>query len=60
MTVQIPSRVPWPLHRVATSGHYPDGLATIASAWTLVDLVDAWEVADALDAAKLRAARGET
>lgn len=52
MTVTIPSRIPWPLHRVATSGYYPDGLHTITNAWTLADVVDAWEVCDALDSAK--------
>lgn len=55
MTVTIPSRIPWPLHRVATSGYYPDGLHAIAERWTLADVVDAWEVCDALDAAKMAA-----
>lgn len=63
MTVTIPSRIPWPLHRVATSGYYPDGLAIISGRWSLEMLVDAWEVCDAFDAAKARAiqsARGDS
>lgn len=59
MSVTIPSRIPWPLHRVATSGHYPDGLHTISERWTLAELADAWEVCDALDDARARALRGE-
>ena len=58
----IPSRIPWPLHRVATSGYYNDGLHVISTCWTLADVVDAWEVCDALDAAKVKAlqsARGD-
>ena len=58
MTVTIPSRIPWPLHRVATSGYYPDGLAIISGRWSLEMLVDAWEVCDAFDAAKARAIQG--
>lgn len=58
MTVTIPSRILWPLHRVATSGYYSDGLHTISERWTLADVVDAWEICDALDAAKARALRG--
>jgi hypothetical protein len=63
VTVTIPSRIPWPLHRVATSGYYPDGLAVISTQWSLADVVDAWEVCDAFDAAKARAiqsARGDS
>jgi hypothetical protein len=62
VTVTIPSRIPWPLHRVATSGYYPDGLAVISTQWSLADVVDAWEVCDAMDDAKVRAiqnARGD-
>jgi hypothetical protein len=62
VTVTIPSRIPWPLHRVATSGYYPDGLAVIAERWSLEMLVDAWEMADIFDDAKVRAiqnARGD-
>lgn len=58
MSVTIPSRIPWPLHRVATSGYYPDGLAAISERWSLSDVVDAWEVADAFDDAKVRALKG--
>lgn len=58
MTVTLPARIPWPLHRVATSGYYHDGLHTIATRWTLAEVVDAWEVCDALDGAKARALRG--
>lgn len=59
MTLTIPSRIPWPLHRVATSGHYPDGLATIAERWTLEMLCDAWVVCDELDAARARALKDD-
>lgn len=58
MTVTIPSRIPWPLHRVATSGYYHDSLADISERWSLEMLVDAWEVADAFDDAKVRALKG--
>lgn len=52
MTVVIPGRVPWLLHRVAVSGYYHDSLATIASEWSLQDIVDAHDVIDALDEAR--------
>lgn len=54
MTVTIPSRIPWPIHRVATSGYYPDGFAVIASEWTLEQLYDAWLICDAYDEARAR------
>lgn len=53
--MQIPGRLCWPVHRVATSGHYPDGLAAIEERWTLSMLVDAHEVCDALDDARSEA-----
>lgn len=60
MTVTVPSRIPWPLHRVATSGYYPDGLHVIATQWTLEQLYDAWLICDAFDAARLPpAGRGD-
>ncbi|MBK6532612.1 MAG: hypothetical protein IPN17_28255 [Deltaproteobacteria bacterium] len=43
------------MHRLATSGLYPDGLATIESDWTLEMVVDACEVCDAIDAARVEA-----
>ncbi len=55
MTVRIPGRLCWPVHRLATSGLYPDGLATIESDWTLEMVVDACEVCDAIDAARVEA-----
>lgn len=58
MTVTVPSHIPWPIHRVATSGYYPDGLHTIANRWTLEQLHDAWLICDAYDAARDRA-RGD-
>lgn len=51
----LPSRIPWPLHRVATSGYYSDSLSTISDAWSLADVVDACAVCDALDDARRRA-----
>lgn len=54
----IPGRVPWLIHRVAVSGYYHDSLDTIATRWSLADIVDAHDVIDALDAA--RAASKET
>ncbi len=56
MTVRVPGRLCWPVHRVATSGHYPDGLAVIEGDWTLEMVVDACEVSDAIDAARVNAA----
>jgi hypothetical protein len=44
------------VHRVATGGHYPDGLAVIEGDWTLEMVVDACEVCDAIDAARVEAA----
>lgn len=55
MTMTVPSRIPWPLHRVATSGHYRDSLADISERWSLADVVDAWELCDILDDARVRA-----
>jgi hypothetical protein len=43
-------------HRVATSGHYRDGLADIEERWTLEMLVDAYDVCDAYDDAAAEAA----
>lgn len=54
--MRIPGRLAWPVHRVATSGLYPDGLAVIEAAWTLDMVVDACEVCDAIDAARVAAA----
>jgi len=56
VTVTIPGHVCWVIHRVATSGIYPDGLATIESRWTLDMVVDASEVCDAIDDARAQAA----
>lgn len=57
--VAIPAGVPWALHRVATSGYYPDGLHAIATRWTLAMLIDAWALCDAYDAARARLPEGE-
>ena len=51
MTVVIPGRLPWLLHRVAVSGYYHDSLDTIATRWSLQDIVDAHDVIDAFDEA---------
>jgi hypothetical protein len=48
----VPGRLCWPVHRVAVSGDYPDGLHTILTCWTLEDVVDANAVIDALAAAR--------
>jgi len=56
VTVQIPGRLCWPVHRVATSGLYTDGLWTIEHRWTLEMVVDACEVCDAIDDARAQAA----
>lgn len=56
MTVRVPGHLCWPVHRVATSGHYPDGLAVIEGAWTLEMVADACAVCDAIDDARVAAA----
>lgn len=56
MTLQVPARVPWPIHRVATAGYYTDALETICTRWSLVDVVDANAVIDAWEDAKARIA----
>lgn len=53
----VPGHLCWPVHRVATSGHYHDSYADIMSRWTLADLVDAHEVCDAIDTARALAAK---
>lgn len=55
MTLEIPARVPWALHRIATSRRYTDSLHTIATEWSLVDLYDAHAVLDALEDAEAQA-----
>ena len=55
MIVRVPGRLCWPVHRVATSGHYPDGLAVIEERWTLAMVVDACDVCDAIDEARAEA-----
>lgn len=52
MTIVVPGHLCWPVHRVATGGVYPDGLAVILHRWTLEDVVDANAVMDALDVAR--------
>lgn len=56
--MHIPASVPWAIHRVATSGYYPDGLHVISCRWTLEMLINAWVVCDAYDAARARATEG--
>ena len=53
----VPGHLCWPMHRVATSGHYHDSLDTILSRWSLADVVDAHEVCDAIDSARAAAAK---
>lgn len=48
--------MPWPLHRVATSGKYSDSLHIISTEWTLVDV---WQANDVIDAHDDAAARAE-
>jgi len=55
VSVTVPGHLCWPVHRVATSGLYPDGLWTIEHRWTLADVCDASEVCDAIDEARAAA-----
>jgi len=45
----IPGGLCWPIHRIATSGRYTDGLTTIEERWTLQMVADACDVLDAFD-----------
>lgn len=45
----IPGHIPWPVHRVATSGHYRDSLHTILTEWSLADVAIANAVIDGLE-----------
>lgn len=47
--------MPWPLHRIATSGRYHDSLHAISTEWSLVDVWQANDVIDALADAEARA-----
>lgn len=49
--------MPWPLHRVATSGRYHDSLHVISTEWSLLDVWQANDVIDALAEAEVRAAK---
>lgn len=51
----IPGHIPWPVHRVATSGYYHDALSDIMTRWSLSDVMDANEVIDAYEDAKAQA-----
>ena len=55
--MRVPGHIPWVVHRVATSGHYHDSLATIMDGWSLADVADAWCVCEAIDAARAEAAQ---
>jgi hypothetical protein len=53
----VPGHLCWPVHRVATSGHYHDSRHTIETRWSLWNLVEAFEVCDAIDTARALAAK---
>lgn len=56
MTLEVPGHLPWPVHRVATSGYYRDSLVEIMTQWSLADVINANGVIDAYEDAKARAA----
>lgn len=53
--MRVPGHIPWPVHRVATSGYYHDALGAILNEWSLADVADAWCVCEAMDAARAEA-----
>lgn len=55
VAIEVPAGVPWPIHRVATSGHYRDPLHTIVTQWSLADVMQANAVIDAIEAAVRKA-----
>jgi len=52
----VPGHLCWPVWRVATSGHFRDGMADLLDRWTLADVCDAADLCDALDDAAAEAA----
>lgn len=52
MTLRLPAHIPWSVHRVATSGRYPDALHMILSEWSWADVMDAIAVLDAFEDAR--------
>lgn len=56
MTLEVPGHLPWPVHRVATSGYYRDSFVEIMTQWSLADVINANDVIDAYEDAKARAA----
>lgn len=58
MTLTIPGTVCWPVHRVAMSDRYSDGLSTIEREWSLEMVCDACDILDAYDDALADAEKG--
>jgi hypothetical protein len=60
ISFELPAYIDWRFHRIATSGHYHDGLHTIETEWSLADVFEANEVIDAIEHAQAEAMRQRT
>ena len=63
ISIPVPDRVDWDIHRIATSRHYSTSLVEIQTEWSLDDLYEAHDVLDmydALDELEARTMRGRS